>query len=99
MALTGRQPVYRCLLKIANKEFNARNQVTLWGPTGQINDYAAKHWQGLMGDYYGRRWKLFVSYLLDVRGTGRGEEEQGEGKCTQGVARLANALICTEEVN
>ncbi len=26
-------------------EFNARNQLTLWGPTGQINDYAAKVWR------------------------------------------------------
>ena len=31
--------------------FNARNQVTLWGPRGEINDYAAKNgWQGLVGD-------------------------------------------------
>ena len=22
-----------------NLEYNARNQLTLWGPTGQINDY------------------------------------------------------------
>ena len=29
-------------------EFNARNQVTLWGPNGEINDYAAKSWGGLV---------------------------------------------------
>ena len=44
-------------------EFNARNQVTLWGPTGQISDYAAKAWNGLVGDYYYSRWQLFVSSL------------------------------------
>ncbi|KAK9259045.1 tim-barrel domain-containing protein [Lipomyces tetrasporus] len=29
-------------------EFEARNQITLWGPTGQINNYASKQWGGLM---------------------------------------------------
>ena len=27
-------------------EFNARNQITLWGPNGEINDYARKEWGG-----------------------------------------------------
>eukprot|EP01113_Clastostelium_recurvatum_P033265 TRINITY_DN437_c0_g1_i1.p1 TRINITY_DN437_c0_g1~~TRINITY_DN437_c0_g1_i1.p1 ORF type:complete len:814 (-),score=188.09 TRINITY_DN437_c0_g1_i1:60-2501(-) len=45
----------------ANYEFNARNQITLWGPTGEINDYAAKHWGGLVRGYYLPRWTLFVS--------------------------------------
>ena len=44
-------------------EFNARNQITLWGPTGQINDYAAKAWNGLVGDYYKGRWSLFIGML------------------------------------
>ena len=48
----------------ANREYNARNQVTLWGPTGQIDDYAAKQWSGLMSRYYGGRWKLFVDTLV-----------------------------------
>ena len=25
---------------------NARNQITLWGPRGEILDYAAKQWAG-----------------------------------------------------
>ena len=33
-------------------EFNARNQITLWGPDGQILDYGGKQWSGLMKDYY-----------------------------------------------
>lgn len=44
-------------------EFNARNQVTLWGPDGQISDYAAKHWAGLVGDYYYMRWEMYFSTL------------------------------------
>ncbi|XP_062511112.1 alpha-N-acetylglucosaminidase-like isoform X2 [Corticium candelabrum] len=45
-------------------ELNARNQVTLWGPRGNIEDYASKNgWSGLVGDYYLSRWHLFVSRL------------------------------------
>jgi alpha-N-acetylglucosaminidase len=46
-------------------EFNARNQLTLWGPNGEINDYASKEWSGLVGDYYKVRWQIFVAYLYD----------------------------------
>ena len=31
--------------------FNARNLLTMWGPSSQINDYAARHYSGLM-EYY-----------------------------------------------
>ena len=40
--------------------YNARNQVTLWGPTGQITDYAAKAWHNLYGDYYHTRWAMMI---------------------------------------
>lgn len=45
-------------------EFNARNQLTLWGPVGEINDYAAKHWAGLVGDYYYMRWQMYYGKLV-----------------------------------
>ncbi len=45
------------------REFDARNQLTLWGPHGEILDYAAKQWSGLVGDYYLPRWKLFFKML------------------------------------
>ena len=45
-------------------EFNARNLLTLWGPDGNINDYAAKSWAGLYIDYYYHRWKLFVDGVI-----------------------------------
>ncbi len=45
-------------------EHNARNLLTTWGPEGNIlNDYANRHWAGLVGDYYHGRWVLFVSEL------------------------------------
>lgn len=47
-------------------EYDARNQITLWGPTGQISDYASKSWAGLVSSYYKSRWELFVSYLAST---------------------------------
>lgn len=44
-------------------EYDARNQVTLWGPTGEISDYASKDWSGLVSTYYKPRWQIFVDYL------------------------------------
>ncbi|XP_061562460.1 alpha-N-acetylglucosaminidase isoform X1 [Phycodurus eques] len=45
-------------------DMNARNQLTLWGPSGEIQDYASKEWGGLMEDYYAQRWGLFVQTLV-----------------------------------
>ena len=47
-------------------EYNARNQITLWGPRGNIDDYANKMWGGLVNSYYKPRWQLFESFLLDA---------------------------------
>ncbi|XP_078319350.1 alpha-N-acetylglucosaminidase-like isoform X3 [Crassostrea virginica] len=47
-------------------QFNARNQITLWGPRGEIRDYACKQWSGLIKDYYLPRWEIFVNYTLDI---------------------------------
>ena len=45
--------------------FSAKNQVTLWGPNGEINDYSAREWAGLVGDYYYGRWNLYFDMLFD----------------------------------
>ena len=45
-------------------EFNARNLVTVWGPHGEWEDYSSKHWAGLVKEYYGHRWRLFLDALL-----------------------------------
>ena len=44
-----------------NCEFNARNQITMWGPHQNIEDYASKEWSGLIKDYYLQRWTLFLN--------------------------------------
>ncbi|RMY62509.1 hypothetical protein D0863_10942 [Hortaea werneckii] len=50
-------------------EYNARNQITLWGPRGEISDYGSKQWGGLIGSYYLPRWEMFVDYVLKTNGS------------------------------
>lgn len=53
-------------------EFNARNQITHWGPKainsphvwGSVNDYAAKNWGGLAKGYYYKRWELLTAMVM-----------------------------------
>ncbi|XP_028845266.1 alpha-N-acetylglucosaminidase [Denticeps clupeoides] len=52
-------------------DLNARNQVTLWGPQGNIMDYASKEWGGLVEDYYSQRWSLFINTLVECLDRGR----------------------------
>ncbi len=51
-------------------EYTARNQLTLWGPEGDNNDYASKQWAGLVGTYYTERWSAFVIYLVGLKKSG-----------------------------
>jgi Alpha-N-acetylglucosaminidase (NAGLU) C-terminal domain len=39
-------------------------QITLWGPDGNIDDYAAKAWAGLYRDYYALRWHEFIGTVV-----------------------------------
>lgn len=48
-------------------EFDALNQITLWGPSGQVTDYASKSWNGLVSSYYIPRWQMFIEYLVDTK--------------------------------
>ncbi|KYR01341.1 alpha-N-acetylglucosaminidase [Tieghemostelium lacteum] len=49
----------------SNLEFNARNQLTLWGPQDSVlHDYAYKLWSGLIGDFYYTRWMIFFKYTI-----------------------------------
>jgi len=44
-------------------ESNARHLISIWGPNGELNSYAMRHMSGMMNDYHGARWSLFLSYL------------------------------------
>ena len=52
-------------------EFNARNQITMWGPDDNIRDYANKMWGGLMNSYYLQRWQIFGIFMLDAVKSGK----------------------------
>ncbi|CAH1159553.1 unnamed protein product [Phaedon cochleariae] len=44
-------------------EYNARNQITLWGPHGEIINYANKQWSGVVSHYFQPRWALFINRM------------------------------------
>jgi alpha-N-acetylglucosaminidase len=63
-------------------EYNARNLVTMWGPDGQISDYSARLWSGLISDYYIPRWKLALDSAIEQveRGVSRPNDGPFSGK-------------------
>ena len=45
-------------------EWNARTQITLWGPPdGILRDYAVKEWGGMLRSFYGERWRRFFAAM------------------------------------
>lgn len=52
-------------------EWNARVQITTWGNRycaneGGLRDYAHKEWNGLLKDFYYKRWEAYWQTLQDV---------------------------------
>ena len=43
-----------------------RSQITMWGPTGQINDYATKAWGGLTRAYFKPRWASLLLMPMNL---------------------------------
>lgn len=64
-------------------EFQARNQITIWGPTGQIVDYAVKQWSGLVIDYCMPRWQYFFEQINYSVAKNRGRFS--DSKCRQRI--------------
>ncbi|MFA6240742.1 MAG: alpha-N-acetylglucosaminidase C-terminal domain-containing protein, partial [Candidatus Hydrogenedentales bacterium] len=53
-------------------EWNARNQITLWGGADSVlHDYAAKQWGGLIRGFYMPRWKKYLDVLQQSLETGQ----------------------------
>ena len=59
-------------------EWNARTQITTWNPVSKTDtsvpqgpiDYASKHWQGLIKDYYSKRARVTLEQALRDEQTG-----------------------------
>lgn len=50
----------------AYMEFQARTLLTLWGDrdgSGELHDYAAREWDGLLRDFYRPRWESYINIL------------------------------------
>ena len=78
-------------------ELNARNQITLWGPNGEISDYACKQWAELFTYYYCPRWATFLSATLKAKQAG----EEFNEKATRRVvtANVEVPFVTSRTVN
>lgn len=48
-------------------EKNAKNLISTWGDMNQsLNDYANRSLSGMMKDYYGTRWNMFIDMAVDA---------------------------------
>lgn len=63
-------------------EQNARAQITTWGPTGEIIDYATKQWSGMFNDFFAKRWTLFFGELTKAM---RGKRKLNKRKVMQKI--------------
>lgn len=58
-------------------EVNARSILTLWGYPGTVlNDYANRHWAGLIDTFYRPRWKMFTEALRESLESGQPFDEK-----------------------
>lgn len=52
-------------------EHDARRLISVWGTaTGDLVDYACRHWAGLIGTLYRPRWRLFLDRLTAALASG-----------------------------
>jgi alpha-N-acetylglucosaminidase len=56
-------------------ERNARELLTTWTSYDNITDYANRQWNGLLGDFYYRRWALWLGALNDSLAHGTALDE------------------------
>ncbi|XP_075680093.1 alpha-N-acetylglucosaminidase-like [Dermatophagoides pteronyssinus] len=46
-------------------EWQARTQISIWGPKSNIANYAAKQWSGMFRYLYKPRWELYFNEMVD----------------------------------
>ena len=58
-------------------EQDARKIITVWGQKGRdLTDYANRSIAGLMKDYYGGRWKMFIDEIINCVKTNKQYDEK-----------------------
>lgn len=55
----------------ATLNYDVRSLVTLWASATDLQDYAKREWNGLVGDYYASRWKKYFGSLADALTSGQ----------------------------
>lgn len=66
-------------------QLNSRNQITMWGPNGEISDYACKQWIELFRYYYTPRWSTFLNAALDSKLKNERFDEKGTQNIVKAV--------------
>jgi hypothetical protein len=61
-------------------KYNAKNQITMWGPRAQISDYASKSWSGLYKYYYVGRYNVTGNYVREAGGVNRANSWERDSK-------------------
>jgi len=54
----------------ATLDYDLKSLVSLWATGTDLQDYARREFNGLVGDYYGHRWKLYFDSLSTALRTG-----------------------------
>lgn len=76
-------------------ERNARNLLTLWGDTDcYLNDYACRHWSGLMDGFYRERWSKFFAAVRDSMLLGKDFDQKS---FTERIKRWEWEWVCGKE--
>ena len=55
--------------------YDVRSLVTLWANGTTLQDYARREFNGLVGDYYGMRWKTYFDSLDTALATGQSPKQ------------------------
>ncbi|GAA3645877.1 hypothetical protein GCM10022224_005730 [Nonomuraea antimicrobica] len=64
----------------ATLDYNLKSLVTIWTADAQLQDYARREMNGLVGQYYAKRWQLFFDSLETALRSGEDHPERIDWK-------------------